>query len=296
MLKRTLFFGKPYHLCTEDFQLKASNKSTGEHHSIPIEDIGFIVFEHPQITFTQSVIQHLAKNNTAVVFCDDKHHPSSMLLHLDTHQIQTVHFRNQINATEPLKKRLWQQTIQQKLRNQAKVLELTGKEPQMVSSLVDKVLSGDTSNKEALAAKRYWSKLLGKSFTRERYGVAPNPALNYGYAILRAAVARALSGSGLLPTFGIHHKNKYNSYCLADDIMEPYRPLVDHLVYTMHQNGQQTDNLGKDEKGELLKILSSDLVINDNKSPLMVGLSQTTASLSRCFAGESKKILYPTVI
>ncbi len=194
------------------------------------------------------------------------------------------------------KKRLWQQTIKQKLTNQASVLAHYGKNAQPVSYLVDKVLSGDTSNVEALGAKRYWSRLFGKEFTRERFGLAPNPALNYGYAILRASVARALSGSGLLPTLGIHHKNKYNSYCLADDIMEPYRPLVDAVVYEMHQSGMNTGELGKEEKSTLLKILSADIFINKNTSPLMVGLSQTTASLSRCFAGEVKKMLFPTMV
>lgn len=296
MLKRTLFFGQPYHLNTENAQLKATCKKSGEIRAVPIEDIGFIVFEHPQITFTQSVMQHLSANNTAVVFCDKKHHPSSMLLHLDTHQVQTERFKAQISASEPLKKRLWQQTIKVKIKNQAEVLDKTkGQGAAALLHLSHHVLSGDSANQEAQAARRYWPQLFGKSFSRDRYGSAPNPALNYGYAILRAAVARALSGSGLLPTLGIHHRNKYNSFCLADDIMEPYRPLVDLLVYKMQTEGLNCSDLGQAEKMALLNLLTMDVQINQKKSPLMVGLSQTTASLSRCFEGLTKSIRYPVL-
>jgi CRISP-associated protein Cas1 len=297
MLKRTLFFGNPYHISTENVQLKVACKESGEIKTIPIEDIGFIVFEHPHITFTQSVMQHLAENNTAVVFCDQKYHPSSMLLHLDTNQVQTERFKAQINASEPLKKQLWQQTIKTKINNQAETLNRTNKEgAEALQYLSKQVLSGDTTNQEAQAARRYWSKLFGNDFTRERYGNEPNPALNYGYAILRAAVARALSGSGLLPTLGIHHRNKYNSFCLADDIMEPYRPFVDMLVYEMQQQRLNCMELGTAEKAALLKLLTMDIKINNKKSPLMVGLSQTTASLSRCYEGEGKKIIYPSFV
>ena len=294
MLKRTLMFGNAYHLSTKNKQLKATCKESGEIKSVPIEDIGYIVFEHPHITFTQSVMQLLAENNTAVVFCDVKHHPSSMLLHLDTNQVQTERFKAQINASEPLKKQLWQQTVKMKIKNQASVLQKTMSDgAEALRYLSKQVLSGDTSNQEAQAARRYWGKLFGKDFSRERYGEAPNPALNYGYAILRAAVARALSGSGLLATLGIHHRNKYNSFCLADDIMEPYRPFVDLTVFEMKEKGMDCNNLGTMEKAHLLSILSMDIFINNNKSPLMVGLSQSTASLSRCFEGKAKKIIYP---
>jgi len=294
MLKRTLFFGNSYHVHTENQQLKAACKTSGEVKSIPIEDVGFIVFEHPQITFTQSVMQLLAANNTAVVFCDEKYHPSSMLLHLDTHQVQTERFRAQVNASEPLKKQLWQQTIKAKINNQATALHITKKEGEDALRYLSKqVLSGDSTNQEAQAARRYWSKLLGKDFTRERYGKGPNSALNYGYAILRAATARALSGGGLLPTLGIHHRNKYNSYCLADDVMEPYRPFVDVLIIEMLNNNMNVEVLGREEKATLLQLLTLDVQVNGKKSPLMVALSATTASLSKCYEGKAKKIIYP---
>jgi len=293
MLKRSLFFSNPYHLSTRYDQLVLANKEAGVVKTIPIEDIGFIVLEHPQITFTQSVIQLLAENNTAVVFCDSHHHPASMLLHLDTHTIQAELFRYQVQATEPLKKQLWQQTIQAKIKNQALLLDLLDRDGEALHFMSKQVKSGDTSAMEARAARKYWQRLFTVDFTRERYGGAPNPALNYGYAILRAAMARALAGSGLLATLGIHHHNRYNSYALADDIMEPYRPFVDMAVVDMIDTGLDVEDLGKPEKAYLLDILSMDVYLGRHKRPLMVALSHTSASLARCFGGEAKKLAFP---
>ncbi|MCB0472605.1 MAG: type II CRISPR-associated endonuclease Cas1 [Flavobacteriaceae bacterium] len=293
MLKRTLFFSNPYHLSIEHKQLVIASKDSGEVKRAPVEDIGFVVFEHSQITFTQSVMQLLAENNTAVVFCDSKHHPSSMLLHLEANHVQAAIFRAQIQASEPLKKNLWMQTIKAKIRNQAAHLKWLNKNDEALSRLATQVKSGDPDNLEAIAARRYWPVLFGPDFTRARYGPVPNAALNYGYAILRAATARALAGSGLLPALGIHHRNKYNAFCLADDIMEPYRPFTDMMVTGMLEGGMDCGDLGKEEKAELLSVLSADVVIADKKRPLMIALSETTASLPRCFEGTEKKIRYP---
>ncbi|NOQ70719.1 MAG: type II CRISPR-associated endonuclease Cas1 [Crocinitomix sp.] len=294
MLKRTLLFSNPYHLSTRNLQLQIAEKDSGEIKTVPIEDVGYIVFEHPHITFTQSVMQLLAENNTAVIFCDQKFHPSSMLLHLDTHNIQSERFKHQVNASEPLKKQLWQQTVKQKIINQADLLSMQEKDAEALYYKAKQVKSGDTTNEEAKAARAYWNRLFGKDFRRERNGQAPNPALNYGYAILRAATARALAGSGLLATLGIHHRNKYNSFCLADDIMEPYRPLVDETVYEMYHGGLDCENLGKVEKAELLKILTKDVIMNEQVSPLMIALNKTSSSLAQCFEGKKRTIYYPT--
>lgn len=293
MLKRTLFFGNAYHISTRNQQLKVTDRESGTIQTVPIEDIGYIVFEHPHITFTQSVMQLLAENNASVIFCDEKYHPSSMLFHLDTHFIQTERFKLQINASEPLKKQLWQQTIKCKIENQAALLKYAGKNAEPLYLKATRVKSGDVTNEEAKAAKIYWSKLFEADFRRERFGDTPNPALNYGYAILRAATARALAGSGLLSTLGIHHRNKYNSFCLADDIMEPYRPFVDRLVLEMLEVGMNCSELGKTEKAKLLTLLTMDTKMNGQASPLMVALSKTTASLAKCFEGTSRKIHYP---
>jgi len=293
MLKRTLFFANPYHLSVRYGQLIANDKTAEKDKTVPIEDIGFIVFEHPHITFTQAVIQLLAENNTAVIFCDARHHPSSMLLHLDTHTIQTELFKFQVEASAPLKKQLWQQTIKAKIKNQAQLLDLLERDGEALHYMARQVKSGDSTGMEARAARKYWQRLFPVNFTRDRFGNAPNPALNYGYAILRAAVARALAGSGLLATLGIHHHNRYNSFALADDIMEPYRPYVDLAVTEMIEQGMDAAELCNTEKAYLLEILAMDVQIERNKRPLMVALSQTTASLARCFAGSAKKINYP---
>jgi len=295
MLKRTLLFSNPYHLSTRNHQLQIATKETGEIKTVPIEDLGYVVFEHPQITFTQSVMQLMAENNTAVIFCDAKFHPSSMLLHLDTHYTQSERFKFQVNASEPLKKQMWQQTIKQKILNQGSLLAKITKNGDPLFHKAKQVKSGDTTNEEAKAARYYWSELMGNNFRRERFGDAPNPALNYGYAILRAATARALAGSGLLATLGIHHRNKYNSFCLADDIMEPYRPYVDELVLIMQLEGLNCEELGLAEKAALLKILTTDVEMGKTISPLMIALGKTTASLAQCFEGTKKQISYPSL-
>jgi len=295
MIKKTLFFQNPCHISTKHQQLVITNKETGEINKRSVEDVGFIVLDNPQISITQSVVQLLAANNAAVIFCDETHHPASMLFHLDSHQTQTEHFRAQIDATEPLKKRLWQQTVKAKIKNQAALLDIANPPDggNALRYMARQVKSGDAENQESRASRFYWSKIFGEKFSRHRFGEPPNNFLNYGYAILRAGVARALTGSGLLPTLGIHHRNKYNAYCLADDIMEPYRPYVDYYVREIHEAGQSSEDISTEIKRVLLEILSCDVEINGKNRPLMTGLSETTASLVRCFKGEEKTIRYP---
>lgn len=296
MLKRTLFFGNPYHLSTKDQQLQITDKSSGEIiQSVPIEDIGYIVIEHQQISVGTALLQRLSENNVSVIFCDDKHHPSSMLLHLSTHHIQAERFREQIAASEPLKKQLWQQTVKAKILNQAKVVEFTGGNSDFLCSLAQKVSSGDTSNIEGQAARVYWQLLFGTNFKRDRMGMPPNPSLNYGYAIIRAAISRALSGAGLLPTLGINHRNKYNHFALSDDIMEPYRPFVDLLVKKQMLESSDYHNIDKERKSAFLSLLSSDTLINNELSPMMVAMQTSAASLAKCFGGASKKMIYAEI-
>lgn len=295
MLKKTLIFQNACHLNIKYKQLVITAKTTGEINQRPVEDVGFVLLDHPQITFTQAVMQHFAEQNTAVIFCNKKHHPSSMLFHLDTHQVQSEHFRAQVESSLPLKKQLWQQTIKSKIRNQAVVLDVSGFSGDALRYMAKKVNSGDTTNQEARAARYYWPVLFGDDFIRNRFGLPPNNLLNYGYAILRAAVARSLMGSGLLPTLGIHHRNKYNAFCLADDIMEPYRPFVDLHVCELYDAGLVHEDLSTDNKTEMLSVLTADVMIHKKKRPLMIALSETTASLSRCYKGEALKIRYPVL-
>ena len=293
MLKRTLFFNNNYRLSLRDAQLVAESKSDGLIRTVPIEDIGFMVLDDMRISVSLPLLEALAVHNVAVVFCNSTHHPQSMLLNLDGHSIQTELFRAQINAALPLKKSLWKQTVEAKIRNQALLLSLLEQPGDDLLAFAAHVKSGDTDNKEGAAARLYWPRVFGKNFTRERFGDFPNPLLNYGYAILRAAVARALTGSGLLPTLGIHHRNKYNAYCLADDIMEPYRPFVDRRVHEIFDKNSCINEIEKEHKATLMLLLTDDVKIGKTRRPLMLALSQTTASLSRCFSGEAKSIIYP---
>jgi CRISPR-associated protein Cas1 len=298
MIKRTLYFGNPAYLSTKMEQLEVKLPDQNEIRKIPIEDIGVMILDHAQITITQSVIAKLLENNVALITCNSQHHPTGLLLNLDGHSKQSKRFKHQLEASDPLKKQLWQQTISAKIENQAKILETIGENANFLKALSKTVKSGDTSNCEAQAASYYWKSLTpalceGK-FKRERFGEPPNHLLNYGYAILRALIARNLVGSGLLPTLGIFHRNQYNAYCLADDIMEPYRPFVDLCVLDIVNNNEITDELTPDLKKQLLQIPVFDVLMNDKTSPLMVATQETTASLAKCFEGTAKKIKYPS--
>jgi len=307
MIKRTLYFGNPAYLGKNNKQLVIRLPEVEKNPdlpetmkrdavtSIPIEDIGILIIDHQQVTITQGLMSALLDNNVAVVFCNDTHHPSGLLLPLDVHSIQQERFTAQVEAALPLKKQLWQQTVTVKIENQLSLLMSLSRDSGAMSSYAGRVKSGDADNCEGKAAQIYWSRLFPAElgFSRKRDGDPPNNLLNYGYAILRALTARCLVGSGLLPTLGIHHSNKYNSYCLADDIMEPYRPFVDRLVVDIVAAGEDFTELTTGLKKQLLGIPSLDVRIEGEKSPLMVAMQRTTASLAQCFEGKRRKVVYP---
>ena len=300
MIKRTLYFGNPAYLKTTNNQLvvdlpKAEEQEEAESKSIPIEDIGVILLDHQQITITQALLAKLLENNVALITCDGTHHPVGLMLNLEGNTLQSQKHQLQIEATVPLKKQLWQQTIISKIQNQSILLNLLRIENKYLQNLSLNVKSGDSDNSEAKAANYYWKHLFPDflEFRRERYGPPPNNLLNYGYAILRALVARALVSSGLLPTLGIFHRNQYNAYCLADDIMEPYRPFVDMQVFQIVRNNGRDLEMSTEKKKQLLAVPALDVMIDGKKSPLMNAVSRTTASLVKCFEGNTRKILYP---
>ena len=302
MIKRTLFFGNPAYLSLKNAQLviKLNDANTGQDvtKTVPIEDIGVVVLEDRQITITNGAMDALLQNNCAVVTCDERHMPAGMLLPLEGHTVQSERFRMQIEASLPLKKQLWQQTVQAKIRNQASVLKrMSNVEIGCMQAWANDVKSGDSENLEGRAAAYYWKSVFPEMerFVRDREGDAPNNLLNYGYAIVRAVVARALVASGLLPTFGIHHHNRYNAFCLADDIMEPYRPYVDELVIQILRSGTDCSELTTDLKRQLLGLPVKEVVINGQRSPPMNAATQTTASLCKCFSGELRKVAYPVM-
>ncbi len=290
MLKKTILLENKGSLTAKNLQLII--KSEIRESAIPIEDIGFLVIDNPEIYLSIPAMNLLIENNTSIIICNNNHLPNGMFLNLNSHHIQQEIFKNQINASEPLKKQLWQQTIVEKITNQGILLEQITNSKNSFEFLASKVLSGDTTNMEGVAASQYWKSFFEQKFKRERFGDYPNNFLNYGYAILRAATARALSGSGLLNTLGIHHKSKYNAFALADDIMEPFRPIVDEKVFEIMQNFDEQE-LNTVLKSELLQILTRTVYFKDEKSPLMVALQKTASSLQQCYTGERKKIKYP---
>lgn len=306
MIKRTLYFGNPAVLSLKYKQLVVRQPSDGDLPefgddgerrciTIPIEDIGVVVLDSQQLTISQALMSALLDNSCAVIVCDNKRMPSGLMLPLSGHTLQSERFRDQIEASLPLRKQLWQQTIEKKISNQEALLRYTTGVPHPnMTAWSQSVRSGDSDNLEARAAVYYWKTIFPDKpfFVRDHEEDGVNALFNYGYAILRAIVARALVIAGMLPTFGIHHHNRYNAYCLADDIMEPYRPYVDRLVYDI-----VTDNphagLTREVKAKLLSIATCDVVIDSVRHPLMVAASVTASSLGKCFRGESRKIAYP---
>jgi len=295
MIKRTLFFGNPAYLSTKNEQIVISYPDKEqETKTVAVEDIGMIVLENQQITITNGLLEKLINNNVALINCDQFHLPIGLLMPLNGHTEQSERFKNQINASAPLKKNLWQQTISSKISNQAGLLKEKGIPCRKMEIWAKEVTSGDALNHESRAAVYYWHNLITiENFTRSQKGIAPNNLLNYGYAILRAITARAIVSSGMHPTLGIFHRNKYNAYCLADDIMEPYRPYVDLIVCHIMETEDTIEELTIDIKKQLLNIASMDVYIDGKNSPLMVAMSRTTNSLSECFEGKTRKMLYP---
>lgn len=306
MIKKTLCFSNPAYLSLRNRQLviklpEVEKSDIAQSHkekavvTRPIEDIGVVVLDNKQITITSSAIEALLENNCALITCDSKSMPVGLMLPLCGNTTQSERFAKQLAASLPLKKQLWQQTVQQKIINQAAVLQsCKSEEVRCMRVWANDVRSGDTENMEARAAAYYWRSMFAeKSFKRDRDGDSPNNLLNYGYAILRAVIARSLVSSGLLPTLGIHHHNRYNAYCLADDIMEPYRPYVDRLVFSLYGKGVR--ELTKEAKQELLSIPVIEVEIGGKRSPLMIASLQTTSSLYKCFARELRKIAYPEI-
>lgn len=301
MIKRTILIQSPCHAkCTND-QLVLTYKHVPGYEdkpdkSVPIEDIGVLVLEHQQVSITHYLLNKLTENNTAVIVCNSTHHPTGLLMPLESNTLQSERFREQIDASAPLKKQLWQQTVAAKITNQAAVLAQWQVNNKLLLNLAAAVKSGDTDNVEGTAAVYYWQNIFPPAwlFYRKREGSPPNNLLNYGYAILRATMARALVAAGLLPTLGIFHRNRYNAYCLADDIMEPYRPFVDAIVRGIIQETSVVQTLTTEFKTKLLNVLNADVWLDGQKSPLLVAMGRTAVSLSRCYAGEQRKILYPS--
>ncbi|MDX8553321.1 type II CRISPR-associated endonuclease Cas1 [Tenacibaculum sp. 1B UA] len=296
MLKRTIYIGSPTYLKLKHNQLVVECPETKDvKGTIPIEDIALLLLDHYQITISNQLINQLMGNGVALIHCDNHHLPNGLMLPLVGHSELTERWRYQLNSSIPLKKQLWKQTVIAKIENQKQLLQHNSSPVEAMQTYLEKVTSGDETNMEGKAANHYWKYIL-TDFQRERFGDAPNNYLNFGYAVLRSIVARAIVSSGMLPAQGIFHKNKYNPYCLADDIMEPYRPFIDKLVLEYITKYPFEEELSKQAKTHLLQVATEDVLIDEKKRPLMVAVTTTTASLYKCFTGERRTILYPKLL
>ena len=294
MLYRSIYIGNPAYLKLKDKQLKVTDPETKEEKgSIPIEDIGLLMLDHYQITLSHQLIQELMKNNVILISCDERHLPLAGMLPFSGNTLFSERVKTQIEVSEPLKKQLWKQTVECKIQNQLKVLEQLGKYAAPMYEYLKEVKSGDTTNMEGIAAQHYWKYLIDNNFLRDRFGDYPNPFFNFGYGVLLSIIARALVDTGLLLVLGIFHRNKYNPYCLASDIMEPYRPIVDLLVMKWLQLHPEKQSLDKESKTFLLQIATQDVNIEKLVRPLIVGVKMTASSLLKCYTGEKRQTSYP---
>lgn len=294
MIKRTLLFATPAKLSIRNRQLWIERKEEATR-SVPLEDVGMVVIEHQQISLSHAVIQACMQEKIIIVNCDERHMPQGIMHPLEGHVELSERYQAQLSASLPLKKNLWSQTVQAKIGNQAGVLAWRGRMHAKMNHLITEVTSGDSTNCEGQAAAIYWTSLFESYplFVRERFGEPPNHYLNYGYAVIRAMMARALISSGLLLAMGIHHHNKYNAFCLVDDMMEPYRPYVDALVCALADESRIGDDLLTPEKTAFWSLASQDVRIDHVTSPMWNAMQRTAQSLVRCFDGSARKLLFP---
>lgn len=262
--------------------------------SIPIEDLSALVIDHPQTLITQAVLSELVKANVMVISSDERHQPIGLFLPLDSHSTQTERFTAQLELGLAVKKGLWKQIVQGKIKGQARVLhDVTGSDAG-IGQLLKKVRSGDPENIEAQAARRYWSRLFDKgTFKRNRFAEDQNRYLNYGYAVLRALVSRSLCATGLHPSIGIHHKNRYNSYCLADDLMEPYRPLVDLNVWQIVEDHGHEREMDREIRRRLIEIVKREVRVDGEKYTFQGAVQKSAQSLARVMQGYEKVLSLP---
>ena len=297
MITRSIYIGSPAYLKLKDEQMYIMEPSSNEMKGkVSVEDLGLLMLDHFQITISHQLIQKMMGNNVVVVSCDAHHLPHGIMLPLYGHTEHSDRIKDQLQASEPLKKQLWKQTVECKIENQKEVLRRLGNYYEPMMNYQNNVKSGDSTNMEGIAAQHYWKYLISLDFLRQRFGESPNQFFNFGYAVLRSIVARSIVETGLLPVLGIFHKNKYNPYCLADDLMEPYRPFVDWLVMDWLTKNPEIEELTKEFKAHLLQVATKDVWIDGKKRPLLVAVKTTVISLYKCYITEKRLISYPELI
>ncbi len=285
MPKQTIYITSAADLSVKNSQLQISFPDRGTSFQRSIEDLGTLIIDHHSAHLTVPLLNRLSEQNVAVVFCNETHMPTSMLMDLESHCMQAKHTRAQLEAGRPMCKQIWKQIVEYKIRNQSALLEKLGYGIDPLHRYHTQVKSGDSSNREGVAAKAYWQLLFGRQFIRDRIGIPPNNLLNYGYAILRSFVARAIMDAGLLPMVGVFHRNYYDAFPLADDLMEPYRPFIDEKVLGLYRRGIMDIDLSV--KREILDTFYQELSQDQ--------ISDTAHSLVRIFEKEGNVMYYPTL-
>lgn len=271
--------------------------------SVPIEDLGVLIIDSPQTTVSAGLISYLAEHGVALIFTDSKHLPASVSIPFSNNTIQNKILQDQVAISLPQKKRLWAAVVAAKIANQSRVLTLCGKDGTALMEVSKRVPSGDPKNLEAYAARMYWQKLMGPQFKRDRNGNDENMLLNYGYAVMRASMARAIVATGMHSAFGIHHNNQYNPMPLADDLMEPLRPFIDARVFQLvNEAGIDADGsvpellLNSETKQAILSVLSYECEYDGRRMPLLVALGLSAASVKQVMTRESEKASFPVIV
>ena len=285
MAKQTLVIETAKELSLRGGMIVIADRQSGEEILRPLEDVKMIIVDHHSVRLTMPLLIRLANNNVAVVICDEKHMPTTMMLDLESNTQQSLRFQKQISASVTTKKQLWKQIIEAKIVNQSLLLEKLGKGKNTLICYARNVKSGDSSNREGVAARVYWKTLLGNGFIRDRFGEPPNSLLNYGYTLLRSLVARNLMNAGLLPTIGINHHNRYNAFPLADDMMEPYRPYVDLKVIELM--GRGIVEVCREAKKELLEMTYDVIPTN--------AIMMSASTLADVYQGIGKIVVFPKI-
>lgn len=294
MIKRIVEISNPARISLKREQLIIEGVDQ-DRNQVPLEDLALLLIDERSVILTHAILVACAEREVMVVLCDDRHLPCSMILPLEGNTLQAKILRDQIATSEPLKKRLWQSMIRAKLRGQMRVLDHTNQSGHLIGHFIDKVQSGDPNNVEAQAARAYWPALFGKDFRRDWDLVGINALLNYGYAILRAGVARAVVGAGLHPSLGIHHHNQYNTFALADDLIEPFRPIIDREVFEIVDKVEGPPIVDRYSKERLLGALYVPCKVKSRKIPLLSAFHLYTASFREVISGEKKKLEIPEI-
>jgi CRISPR-associated protein Cas1 len=293
MLKKTVEFSTPGTRLSVALKQLVIERPDHPKAALPIEDLGVVIVDDARATYTQAVFIELLEAGATVMVTGRNHLPAGMMLPIDAHHIQTERHRAQVEASEPTKKRIWQSLVAAKIALQGEVLNhFTGADGGL-GPMSKRVRSGDPDNLEAQAAQRYWPRLFGDGFRRDREADDANALLNYGYAVVRAAAARAVVAFGLIPSLGVFHKNRSNPFCLADDLFEPYRPLVDWRVKNLIMETDAVSLSDRTTRAALLSVFNETILVAGRRMPLLVGVQTSAASMARALTGGERTLALP---